>query len=277
MGEDRAARKFIFPRPIASSAVHAGGKTRSGHTKGMPMAIAALLLPILAAAAQATESPPPLVQKPIVVTGRGGVPFISPMGEPIRARTPNEDTLARWFSQVDSNHDGYLTPNELVADAERYFAILDTNHDGQINPDELVHYEWTIAPEIQVNSRLRRARAPGEPAPKADADLDDERDRSRQKRDRDRNADSGPQGAARYALLNMPEPVAAADSDFNRAISLQEFRQAALDRFQLLDTKHEGRLTLQGLEALKPVFTGKVPKRRDEVDTRIGQPLPPGN
>jgi Ca2+-binding EF-hand superfamily protein len=216
---------------------------------------------------------------PIVVTGHAGIPFISPMGEPIRARTPNEDTLARWFYQVDRNRDGYLTPDELVADAERYFDVLDTNHDGQIDPDEIVHYEWTVAPEIQVNSKFKHARAPGDPPAKADAD-DSGNDRAgeRTRRDRDRDMTNGLQGAARYALLDMPEPVAAADADFNRAITLQEFRQAALDRFQLLDKKHEGRVSLQELEAMKPVFTGKPTKRRgDEVDTRIGQPLPPGN
>ena len=236
------------------------------------MPLAALLLPLLAVT-QASTEPPPLVQKPIVVTGRGGVPFISPMGEPIRARTPNEDTLARWFYQVDRNRDGYVTPDELVADAVRYFAILDTNGDGQIDPDELVHYEWTVAPEIQVNSRLRRARAPGEAPPKAESD--DDNDRARAKRRRDNNADYGPQGAARYALLNLPEPVAAADADFNRAITLAEFKQAALDRFQLLDKRHEGRVTLQELEAMKPVLTGKRPKHpEDEIDTRIGEPVP---
>lgn len=238
-----------------------------------------LLLPILAAAA-APAAAPPSSRQDIIVTGRGGVPFISPMGEPIRARVPNEDTLARWFNQVDRNHDGFLTPDEMQADAVRYFTeFLDTNNDGQIDPDELVHYEWTIAPEIQVNSRLRRARAPGEAPPKEDAD--GEGKRGRPGRDRDRfKMDYGPQGAARYALLNMPEPVAAADTDFNRAITLQEFRQAALDRFQLLDRKHEGRITLQELEAMKPVLPapGKRPKHRDdEADTRVGQPLPPGN
>jgi Ca2+-binding EF-hand superfamily protein len=251
------------------------------------MPLSTLILPFLAAAAPADLPPPVSARQPVVVTGRGGVPFISPMGEPIPARTPNEDTHARWFSQVDRNHDGYLTPDELQADAERYFTeVLDANHDGQIDPDELVHYEWTIAPEIQVNSRLRRARLPGEKPPKEDVDEGgngagpgdhDGPGRDRKKRD---FMDVGPQGAARYALLNMPEPVAAADADFNRAITLQEFKQASLDRFQLLDKKHEGRVTLAELEAMKPVLTiaGKRPKHdEDELDTRVGQPLPPGN
>jgi Ca2+-binding EF-hand superfamily protein len=202
------------------------------------------------------------------------------MGEPIRARAPNEDTLARWFNQVDRNRDGLLTPDEFVADAERYFDLLDANHDGQIDPDELVHYEWTIAPEIQVNSRLRRARAPGEAPPKAEAENSGESARAgREARDRNRSQkDGGLQGAARYALLNMPEPVAAADADFNRSITLPEFRQAARDRFALLDKQRQGRLTLTGLEALKPVLSGGRGKRsKDERDARIGIPLPPGD
>jgi Ca2+-binding EF-hand superfamily protein len=228
-----------------------------------------VLMLAFAAAAQAAEPPPVTALKPVVVTGRGGVPFISPMGEPIRARTPNEDTLARWFGQVDLNHDGVLTPAELQADAERYFQILDTNHDGQIDPDELVHYEWTVAPEIQVNSRLRKARTPGQSA------KSDEEGGGKAKR---LNLDQGLQGAARYGLLNLPEPVAAADADLNRAISLQEFRQAALDHFRLLDKTQAGRLTLQQLEtiraaALEERDRGK--RRKDAEDTRIGVPLPP--
>lgn len=241
----------------------------------MPFSL--LFLSMLAMAP--TEAPPAVSEpEPIVVTGHGGIPFISPMGEPIRARTANEDTLARWFNRTDLNHDGFLTPDELEADAQRYFEILDTNHDGQIDPDELVRYEWQVAPEIQINSRFRHARAPGEAPPKEEKDQSaDQPDRDRASRDRYK-LDDGPQGAARYSLLNLPEPVAAADADFNRSISLQEFRQAALDRFQVLDKKHQGRVSLQDLEALKPVLpaNGKWPKHKDnEADTRLGSGLPP--
>jgi Ca2+-binding EF-hand superfamily protein len=224
------------------------------------------------AAAQAAEPSPVTALKPVVVTGRGGVPFISPLGEPIRARTPNEDTLARWFAQVDLNHDGVLTPSEMQADAERYFQILDTNHDRQIDPEELVHYEWTVAPEIQVNSRLRKARAPGEAAKSEESDSD----KAREKRP---NLDQGLQGAARYGLLNLPEPVAAADADLNRAISLQEFRQAALDRFRLLDRSGAGRLSLAQLEVIRTAALAerdRGKRRKNADDTRIGVPLPPG-
>lgn len=246
------------------------------------MPVLSLMLPLLAAAAQA-EAPPAHHEPDIVVTAHAGIPFISPMGEPIRARTPTEDTLARWFYQTDLNRDGYITPDEMVADAERYFAILDTNHDGQIDPDELMHYEWQMAPEIQVNSRVRRPRVPGavtDDADKPDRPHHDDGDDRQRGRGRQDPMDEPLQGAGRYSLLDMPEPVAAADTDLNRAITLQEFKQAALDRFQMLDKKHEGRLSLQELEAMKPVLPapGKHTKRRkdDEPDPRVAIPIPTG-
>jgi hypothetical protein len=77
----------------------------------------------------------------------------------------------------------------------------------------------------------------------------------------------------------MPEPVAAADADFNRGISLQEFKLAALARFALLDTAHQGRLTLVELEAMPHApDTSRHRRKRDDKspDARIGNPLPTG-
>jgi Ca2+-binding EF-hand superfamily protein len=229
-------------------------------------------LPVLLIAAAPAE-------RPINVVGHAWAPFISPMGEPFRARTATDDTLARWFTQADRNHDGLLTPDEMQADAERFFAVLDTDADGEIGPEELIHYEWELAPDIQVNSKLRRA--PGEAAPQRPReDVDpfiDDKPRRRSRGD----ADFTPgalQGAARYGLLNMPEPVAAADADFNRGISRAEFRQAALERFQLLDSGKSGRLTLPQLEALRATVLANLKQRKqpkEALDTRVGAPLPP--
>ena len=242
----------------------------------MPFSV--LLLPILAVAAQA-QAPH---DKPIVVTGYAGVPFVSPMGEPFRPRRPDEDALADWFQQADRNHDGFLTLDEMVADADRFFATLDTDHNGEIDPEELMAYEWEIAPEIQVNSKLRRPRAAAVDAkPITDTRRDDAKGRKRPGWEGYDPLDGSPQGAARYSLINMPEPVAAADADFNRAITLAEFREAAVSRFQLLDKGRTGRLTVPQLEALLPKLPppGAKPKRYrdDEPDVRIGQPVPPGN
>jgi len=72
--------------------------------------------------------------------------------------------------------------------------------------------------------------------------------------------DIAPRGGT--GLLNITEPVISADTNFNRGVSLEEFRQAALLRFQALDLEHQGRLTVAGLESIAPA----APSRRKYVD-----------
>lgn len=220
------------------------------------MPVTALIVPILLSAAIAEDAP-------ITVKAFPWAPFISPMGEPFRPPSSGEAPIAHWFVQADRNRDGVLTADEMQADAERFFARLDSNRDGQIDPDERRTYEQEIAPEIQVNSDWRQAR--GQPKPKRD--------------DHDGYNKSGLQGAARYGVLNLPQPVASADADFNRAVSLAEFRQAAAYRFTLLDKSGQGRIALPELVERLPVRPkGKRAKpKKNELDTRVGAPLPEGS
>jgi len=220
------------------------------------MPLPALIVPILLSVAVAENAP-------ITVKAFPWAPFISPMGEPFRPPSSGEAPIARWFVQADRNRDGALTPDEMQADAERFFARLDDNGDGQIDPDERKTYEQEVAPEIQVNSDWRRQR--GEDKQKQDA--------------HDGYHKNGLQGAARYGILNLPQPVASADADFNRAVSLDEFRQAAAYRFKLLDGTNQGRLMLPELTERLPIRPkGKRAKpRKNETDTRVGAPLPEGS
>jgi hypothetical protein len=163
------------------------------------------------------------------------------MGEPFRGQDP----LADWFNQADRNHDGFLTVDEMQQDADRFFATLDTNHDGEIDPDEIAHYETAVAPQVH-----------GEPADMyaksiagGDTQLDDP---DSPESDNAGNGVVGPVGAGRFALLNIPEPVAAADLDLNRGVSRDEFHKVAGQRFLILDAKHSGRLSLAQLEAMRP-------------------------
>ena len=224
------------------------------------------VIPILASVAQAEEPP-----KPITVTAYRWAPFLSPMGEPFRSRTPDDDPFARWFHQADGNRDGVLTSDEMRADAERFFVALDGNRDGKIDSEERMKYESEIAPEVHVNSQWKRTRQQS---------AVDRGDRRQWDKDIDGYQLDGLQGAARYGLLNLPEPVAGADADFNRIVSLEEFRRAAVYRFQLLDRDRSGKLTFQKLEVLlpsRPKDGRRVKRPKNAVDTRIGLPLPEGD
>jgi Ca2+-binding EF-hand superfamily protein len=196
------------------------------------------------------------------------------MGEPFRANSRDDDTLADWFEQADKNRDGRLTLEEMQADADRFFALLDVNHDGEIDPDEITRYENVVAPESRAGEHF--------------SSLLDEANPERQSgRGGHRRAASGPtagfirggddphQGAGRYGLLDLPEPVVAADADFNRGVSLAEFRQAAVQRFLALDLDHKGYLTLAGLETIRPAPPpmANAPEKSHEADESA---LPPG-
>ena len=233
------------------------------------MIFLAAVLPILASAAQASE--------PITVTAYPWAPFISPMGEPFRGRS--EDTFARWFHGADGNRDGMLTADEMRADAERFFAVLDTDRDGRIGSVERMAYEATIAPEVQINSNWKRTRQEA-----AEARASEDRKRGDRRSRRSENTIDGYQldglqGAARYSLLNLPEPVSGADADFNRIVTLDEFRRAASYRFQLLDSVRSGRLTIESLRPLlpsRPKEGRRVKRPKNAGDTRIGVPFPTG-
>jgi Ca2+-binding EF-hand superfamily protein len=201
-----------------------------------------LLTPLILAlaAAQAPAVTPPA---PAYSSRRGGRLFISPMGEPFRPSSRDDDSLADWFRQADRNHDGQVTLDEMQQDADRFFAILDGNHDGEIDPDEISHYENVVAPEVISGSSYGLMEA---------ADSSEGRSRGHRHAGFIRGSEDQHQGAGRFGLLDLPEPVVSADSNFNRGVSQAEFRAAAAQRFMALDLDHRGYLTLPSLEIIRP-------------------------
>jgi EF hand domain-containing protein len=206
-----------------------------------PILFAALAL---AAAAPGGARPAP--------GGPPGPLFISPMGEPFRGGAP-ADGLARWFAGVDADGDVALIPAELARDAARFFATLDSDGDGELGPTEISRYEREIAPEIQLGTggpttpRMRRMmRRQSEDS--GGGSIGGRRFEAGTRRERG----LGLQGAGRFGLLNIPEPVMDADADLNRGVSRREFAAAANRRFPLLDTNRDGRLDRAELTALLP-------------------------
>lgn len=173
--------------------------------------------------------------------------FISPAGEPFRPTPGGTDPMRQWFDGADANHDGALSPEEFLADHMRFFARLDANGDGLIDGFEVTAYEEKIAPEILgSNDRPDMVVTPGareEPpafgppggqgAPKSEP--------------------RGPEwdGAARFGLINEPEPVRAADADYDFRVSKAEWQAASARRFALLDQDHNGKITFDELHRLE--------------------------
>jgi hypothetical protein len=184
--------------------------------------------------------------------GRRGSLFISPCGRPYRAAPGEPYPVAVWFKEADRDHDGFLEKGELRADAAAFFAVLDSNHDGVIDIDEVNAYERILVPEIlrgrpqaSGEARLFLAQMGGggggggrgghhkgsaqAPAKTPDA------------------AQSEMVGAAPYDLLAEPEPVTAADTNFDGRITLAEFLAAADRRFDILDVRQTGKIAFDDL------------------------------
>ena len=170
--------------------------------------------------------------------------FISPMGEPYHATDAAPDPERAWFSAVDVDHDGLITAIEFRADAARVFALLDRKHDGEIDPDDIDYYENTVAPEVRsgdggpgIIARSSDSSDGGSKAPAYDA---------------------GKLGAARFSYFDLPEPITAADRNFNRGIDAREFAEAADTRFDALDKTRDGHLSWEEL----PHVTGRAEASR---------------
>ena len=214
--------------------------------------------------------------------GRGGPErvrlFISPSGEPYRG----DDGLGRWLAQADTDHDGAVTLSEFRADALRSFKFLDTNGDGVIDGFEMQHYERDIVPEIGVmtfdegprgarpstttgggrrgggrggggrGGGMGRGGGGGMGGGRGGgSDSGDGADALAQRQATQVPA-AGREGAARYSLLNEPEPIAAADADLDGKVTLAEWMAITDRRFARLDHNKSGRLTKDNLLHLQP-------------------------
>lgn len=194
------------------------------------IAAAAVLLSALPAMAQPAGPPHHRGGGPEGQEGPGGGQhlFISPAGEPFRG----EGGKSKWFAGADTNHDGVLTLNEFRDDAMRFFKVLDVNGDGQIDGPENSLYETKVAPEITRLEFMGGGPSGGFQRPMI-------------KRS---NPKAEPRtGAARYSMLNEPQPVRGADADLNQRVSAEEWAKAAKRRFEILDTDKDDKLTLETL------------------------------
>ena len=188
--------------------------------------------------------------------------FISPFGQPFRAKDGAPYPVVNWFKQADKNADGKIDHAEFMADAAFFFDALDVNKDGVLDSFEVQRYERRVAPEIlgfrvavsQLDGRAAKlfggrlwltqggpgggtvmgALPPGAATEPGEKRVPHSIDESRN-------------GASPFSFFDQPEPVTAADLDFTGYIKKKNFLRLAGVHFQSLDRKELGYLTLDGL------------------------------
>jgi hypothetical protein len=194
--------------------------------------------------------------------------FISPFGQPFRAKEGDPYPVDAWFKQADKNADGKIDHAEFLADAAFFFDALDVNKDGVLDTIEVQRYEQRIAPEIlgfrvkvadKAARKTEMAQAAGlyggrlwlaqggGPEPGVTSVLPPGASRDPTGPKIPHSIDESRNGASPFSFFDQPEPVTAADLEFTGYIRKKNFLRLAGVHFQTLDHAEQGYLTLAGL------------------------------
>jgi hypothetical protein len=219
------------------------------------------LMACAVAAAFALAAPEPVRAQSSTLADYPNV-FFSPSGQPFRAKPGAPYPVVDWFKQADKNGDGKIDHAEFLADATAFFKILDINQDGIIGSREVLYYEYKVAPEIvgmlapAASLDLRRGGARlwlaqmgggGMGGAMGSGQIDPGGDSAPSEPRQPKDIDESKNGASPFSFFDQPEPVTAADLDFNGRITLKNFLRIADARFDRLDRKQQGYLTLADL------------------------------
>lgn len=175
----------------------------------------------------------------ITVASRNSQIFTSPAGQPFRATPDKPYPSAAWIVQADADKDGKVSREEFENDAKTFFVKLDVNKDGYVNSPENTTYETKIVPEItRIDPRVTQPKNyRGQYDPNMGVDQDPTKGRYQK----------SIQGAAQYGFINEPQPVRAADANFDWRVSGGEWVNATTQRFDMLDKNGDGFLTADEL------------------------------
>ena len=172
--------------------------------------------------------------------------YMSLMGEPFRTNAAGEDPFDQWFKLADRDGDGGISRVELQQDAQAFFAALDANDDKVIDADDMAEYERDAPARTRVAGGEIAALSSRRPTPTSSAPVD---------KGQVAVVSSGTvpsatrvhPGGGRNIHADVPQPVAMADLNLDRRVTLDEFYKAAGRRFTNYDTDQNGRLTRKEL------------------------------
>ena len=238
-------------------------------------AVAALAFATAAATAQPAPPPPPGV-----ASGTAPVPLPAPPGGPhvrmimntdhVMTRAEVAGHVREMFARLDTNHDGFITKDEMNAIHERMmgamhmgeamntrseehrmpmpdrtamFDRLDANHDGMISRQEFM----AAKPELREQRvMIMRSDADAGPGHMPMPPMDGNKMEFHFERHGPMNGPMGMHGSMGMHGMGMAmgeHLFEMADANHDGRVSLQEAEAAALAHFDRADLNHDGRIT----------------------------------
>ncbi|MEL6485767.1 MAG: hypothetical protein AAFQ13_01295 [Pseudomonadota bacterium] len=176
---------------------------------------------------------------------------------------------AERFAKMDANADGALSREDREARAAQRFAESDTNQDGEISPEEM-----TVAREKREAERAeRRAERQAMMFERLDTDgsgglsqaeLEAGKAMRAEMGGEDRRRGKGPQmgrgGPAKMGMMALRR----ADTNYDNAVSREEFDAMIEARFARVDTDGSGTITEAEREAAKSQIRGRMRSRQGQ-------------
>ncbi len=172
--------------------------------------------------------------------------YMSLMGEPYWTNSAGEHPFDQWVKMADQDGDGAVSGVEFRNDADAFFTSLDLDGDKIIDGDEMAKYEQ-LAPGrtraagggAKLPSSARRKATSSAPVEQGQVALVTGGDAP--------SATRIHPGGGRINFAEVPQPVAMADANLDRRVTLVEFRKTADRRFGNYDVDKDGRLTRKEL------------------------------
>ena len=171
-----------------------------------------------------------------------GAVYMSLMGEPFRTNDAGEDPFDQWVKLADQDGDGAISRLEFRSDAQAFFANLDANNDKVIDADEMADYEQLAPGRTRAAGGGAKETSSTRPTPKSSAPVDKGQVALVTSGDAPSATRIHP-GGGPINFAEVPQPVAMADLNLDRRVTLDEFTKTAGKRFANYDLDKDGRLT----------------------------------
>lgn len=172
--------------------------------------------------------------------------YLSLMGEPFRTNAAGEDPFDQWFKLADTDGDGSISRLEFRADAQAFFATLDTNDDKVIDGDEMAVYEQMAPSRTRAAGGAAPETSSIRPTPKSSAPVQKGQVAVVATGDAPSATRIHP-GGGEVDFSDLPQPVAMADLNLDRRVTVEEFMKTASKRFANYDVDQDNRLTRKEL------------------------------
>ena len=162
----------------------------------------------------------------------------SPNGEPLNGGSlgaPScSDAMTHWFDRVDTNHDGVISHDEFMADAQAQFRRMDIDGNGYLVSEELGRFRRAYLQPVTTGPQVN-----AEPPPTSASTDASSASHAKHKR----GAGQGEDHTSNPAAANDIDPVMAADSNLDFKVTPEEFTAHAEKTFLALDGNADGILS----------------------------------